>query len=132
VRGTLGTGGAGVVYRVFDRHLHREVALKLLKRASGRELYRFKREFRTLADIVHPNLVALHELHSTGGDWYFTMELVEGSVHRLGGPGARRAEAGRDIREGSSTMRLAARCQLVDALLALHRSALHRSRCRTW
>ncbi len=78
VRGTLGTGGAGVVYRAFDHQLGREVALKLLRRASGRDLFRFKREFRALADIVHPNLVALHELHATGDEWYFTMELVEG------------------------------------------------------
>src|SRR6187551_1835055 len=78
VRGTLGAGGAGTVYRAFDRQLQREVALKLLRQASGRDLYRFKREFRALADIVHPNLVALHELHASGGDWYFTMELVEG------------------------------------------------------
>src|SRR3954471_15448252 len=78
VRGTLGAGGAGVVYRAFDRQLQREVALKLLRQATGRDLYRFKREFRALADIVHPNLVALHELHAVGGDWYFTMELVEG------------------------------------------------------
>src|SRR5262245_3326068 len=78
LRGTLGAGGAGVVYRAFDRQLQREVALKLLRQASGRDLYRFKREFRALADIVHPNLVALHELHAAEGDWYFTMELVEG------------------------------------------------------
>src|SRR5436190_15048504 len=78
VRGTLGAGGAGVVYRAFDKQLQREVALKLLRTASGRDLYRFKREFRALADIVHPNLVTLHELHASGDDWYFTMELVEG------------------------------------------------------
>src|SRR6476619_4976582 len=78
VRGTLGTGGAGTVYRAFDRQLQREVALKLLRHAHGRDLYRFKREFRALADIVHPNLVALHELHASDGDWYFTMEVVEG------------------------------------------------------
>src|SRR3954467_10390089 len=78
VRGTLGAGGAGVVYRAFDRQLSREVALKWLRQASGRDLYRFKREFRALADIVHPNLVALHELHASDGDWYFTMEVVEG------------------------------------------------------
>src|SRR6516162_4836765 len=78
VRGTLGTGGAGTVYRAFDRQLQREVALKLLRNSSGRDLYRFKREFRALADIVHPNLVALHELHAVGDEWYFTMELVDG------------------------------------------------------
>src|SRR5471032_2873961 len=78
VRGTLGAGGAGTVYRAWDQVLQREVALKLLRQASGRDLYRFKREFRALADIVHPNLVALHELHAAEGDWYFTMELVEG------------------------------------------------------
>jgi serine/threonine protein kinase len=78
VRATLGAGGAGIVYRAFDRQLNRDVALKLLRQASGRDLYRFKKEFRALADIVHPNLVALHELHASGGDWYFTMELVEG------------------------------------------------------
>src|SRR5262247_1475928 len=78
LRGTLGAGGAGVVYRAFDRQLQREVALKMLRQASGRDLYRFKREFRALADIVHPNLVALHELHAAGGEWFFTMELVEG------------------------------------------------------
>ena len=75
VRGTLGAGGAGVVYRAFDHQLNREVALKWLRTASGRDLYRFKREFRALADIVHPNLVTLHELHASEGDWYFTMEL---------------------------------------------------------
>src|SRR5258707_13567448 len=99
VRGPLGAGGAGVVYRAFDAQLKREVALKQLRQASGRDLYRFKKEFRALADIVHPNLVALHELHEADGDWYFTMELVEGvsfidwvrpSIDV--GPGRRRAD----------------------------------------
>ena len=78
VKGTLGAGGMGAVYRAFDRRLGHEVALKTITQASGSNLYRFKREFRTLADIVHPNLVALHELHTTGDEWFITMELVEG------------------------------------------------------
>ncbi|MCW5808366.1 MAG: serine/threonine-protein kinase PknK [Deltaproteobacteria bacterium] len=131
IRGTLGAGGAGVVYRAFDRRLQREVALKVLRQASGRDLYRFKREFRALADIVHPNLVALHELHASGGDWYFTMELVEGVsfidwVRPGAAPGPRSRQ---DIAAGRlDEPRLhGALIQLVDALLALHRAGvLHR------
>src|SRR5262245_16924766 len=68
----------GVVYRVFDRRLGRDVALKLLRHADAGDLYRFKREFRSIAGIIHPNLVTLHELHTTGDEWFFTMDLVEG------------------------------------------------------
>jgi eukaryotic-like serine/threonine-protein kinase len=78
LRGTLGVGGMGAVFRAFDRRLGREVALKALRHASGRDLYRFKREFRALVDMAHPNLVTLHELHTRGDEWFFTMELVDG------------------------------------------------------
>ena len=133
IRGTLGAGGAGVVYRAFDRQLRREVALKLLRHAHGRDLYRFKREFRSLADIVHPNLVSLHELHASADDWYFTMELVEGVSFidwvRPPAPAARVPRTRADIAAATcDEPRLRdALAQLVDALIALHEAGkLHR------
>lgn len=68
----------GSVHLVYDEQLETEVALKTLNLTSGAELYRFKREFRALADLKHPNLVTLYELVSEGPLWFFTMEYVPG------------------------------------------------------
>jgi len=76
----LGKGGMGAVYEARDRNLERRVALKVLSRADARSIARFKREFRMLADTVHPHLVRLHDLFVEQGIWFFTMDLVEGTT----------------------------------------------------
>lgn len=78
LRGLLGQGGMGTVYRVHDRERQCDVALKTIRYPNAASLLRFKEEFRTLAGLCHPNLVTLHELGCSEGRWFFTMELVEG------------------------------------------------------
>ncbi len=74
----LGAGGFGSVFVVFDRERQQRLALKRLERVDPASIYRFKQEFRALADVTHPNLVKLHELFALPTGWSFTMELIAG------------------------------------------------------
>jgi tetratricopeptide (TPR) repeat protein len=74
----LGIGGMGVVQEVQDCETGEHLALKKMLNTDARSLLRFKREFRVMAELHHPNLVRLHELGFEDGSWFFTMELVRG------------------------------------------------------
>ncbi|MCC7540397.1 MAG: protein kinase, partial [Deltaproteobacteria bacterium] len=75
----LGAGGMGVVYLAHDEQRGLDVALKVLPEGlSAADVERLKREFRTLADVSHPNLVALHELVVDDAHCFFTMERIDG------------------------------------------------------
>ena len=74
----LGAGGMGEVFAAQSPDGER-VALKVLAQAGSTALFRFKREFRALADVRHPNLITLHELVvPPDGVAFFTMELIDG------------------------------------------------------
>src|SRR5262252_5159301 len=88
----------GTVYAALDRERNAEVALKTLRAMSADALLRFKNEFREFQDLSHPNLVSVGELFCEEGDWFFTMELVDGEdflshVRPLGFPRDERAAA---------------------------------------
>ncbi|WP_437678120.1 serine/threonine-protein kinase [Sorangium sp. So ce131] len=99
----LGEGSFGAVYEAQDGERGARVALKSLHRLDPIALYRFKREFRALSEVVHPNLVALHELFSEGDQWFFTMDLIEGTDFLAavrGAPGARGPSTHGPARDG--------------------------------
>ncbi|MFP2931690.1 serine/threonine-protein kinase [Pyxidicoccus sp. 3LG] len=82
---TLGSGGAGTVYRALDRRTNDEVALKLLSAGpalDARAARRLAREFDTLADLSHPNVVKVFESGVHHGWPYLAMELIEGLTLR--------------------------------------------------
>jgi serine/threonine-protein kinase len=79
--GKLGEGGMGQVYRARDTKLGRDVALKVLPDAFGRDperMTRFEREARVLASLNHPNIAAIYGLEEDA----LVMELVEGEILR--------------------------------------------------
>jgi eukaryotic-like serine/threonine-protein kinase len=81
IRGSLGAGGLGAVYRARDTKLGRDVAVKILPAAFSTDpdrQARFEREARLLASLNHPNIAAIHGLEEEDGIRALVMELVDG------------------------------------------------------
>lgn len=78
ILGNLGQGGMAHVFRARDRHLDREVALKVLRpHLTETDSERFRREIRALASLSHPGIVNIFDL-GLGENVYFAMELIHG------------------------------------------------------
>ncbi len=83
IRGSLGAGGMGEVYRARDTKLGRDVALKILSpafTADADRLARFEREARLLASLNHPHIGAIYGFEDASEVPALVLELVEGET----------------------------------------------------
>src|SRR6266545_4154133 len=79
----LGAGGMGEVYRARDTRLERTVAIKVLSSklsASLESRQRFEREAKTISQLSHPHICALHDVGREGETEYLVMEYLEGET----------------------------------------------------
>jgi serine/threonine protein kinase len=75
----------GVVYRASDEVLHRDVAVKVVKkdaRLDSSASQSLLHEARASSSLNHPNICTIHEVGETDGELYIVMELVEGKSLR--------------------------------------------------
>jgi len=130
----LGAGGSGSVYLVRDRETSEQLALKRLHRADDQGIVRLKREFRSLTNVDHPNVVRLYDLGRAHDVWFLTMEYIDGADLA--------AHLARDVSTTATWQRrrtgsildadelariVAAFLQLANGIRALHRAqVLHR------
>jgi len=79
----LGAGGMGEVYRARDTRLDRTVAIKVLAAhlsSSPEVRQRFEREAKTISQLSHPHICALHDVGREGDIEYLVMEYLEGET----------------------------------------------------
>jgi sigma-B regulation protein RsbU (phosphoserine phosphatase) len=118
IRGQLGQGGFGAVYRGYDRNLDRQVAIKvpLLKPTKAVEDV-FPQEARKLAQLKHASIVTVHDVGVHEGVCFIVSEYLEGQNLNRWMQG--RAVSWQEAATITAT--------LADALAAAHaRSIIHR------
>jgi eukaryotic-like serine/threonine-protein kinase len=83
IEAKLGEGGMGVVYRAFDTHLDRPVAIKILRAdatTSPERKRRFVQEAKAASALNHPNIVHIYDISSSGAMDFIAMEFVAGKT----------------------------------------------------
>jgi beta-lactam-binding protein with PASTA domain/predicted Ser/Thr protein kinase len=77
----LGAGGMAEVYLAHDRHLGRDVALKVLHANYAQDeqfIERFRREASNAASLNHPNIVQIYDRGEAEGTYFIAMEYLDG------------------------------------------------------
>ncbi len=85
IRGLVGAGGMGEVYRAHDTRLGRDVAIKVLPshvRGDAEAVERLTREARAIAALSHPGILTIHDIGHDDGQVYLVTELLDGESLR--------------------------------------------------
>ena len=117
IESKLGEGGMGVVYRAFDTHLDRHVAIKVLAHeavADEDRKRRFVQEAKSASALNHPNIVTIHDITSADGIDFIVMEYLAGRTLD--------AQIGRQRMRVAEALELAA--QVADALGCAHAAGI--------
>ena len=83
IEAKLGEGGMGTVYRAFDTHLDRAVAIKVLRPdaiTSPERRRRFLQEAKAASALNHPNIIHIYDISSSEGTDFIAMEFVRGKT----------------------------------------------------
>ena len=78
---TIGKGGMATVFLAKQKVLERKVALKIMSKSLAEEPAfgeRFMREARIVSQLVHPNIVTVHEVGQHEGRYFLSMEYIDG------------------------------------------------------
>jgi serine/threonine protein kinase len=85
IRSVLGKGAMGIVYKAFDPHIERPVAIKTIRKdmvdpeLAAQYMARFKNEAKAAGRLQHPNIVSVYEYGEDDKVTFIAMEYVEGA-----------------------------------------------------
>ena len=93
----LGRGGMSVVYKAYDQHLHRTVAIKFLRPELTHDeeiLRQFQQEAIAISNIDHPAICKIYSIQQVDSSCFMVMEFVKVIVWMKSLPGVLRVRSG--------------------------------------